>query len=124
MPHLRLEYSADLPAEIAAEELLHELHSTLERIGGIRIGNCKTRVWPASRYLVGNGLGDGAFVHCEVRFLEGRSLGVREAIGARLLDILVRAYGAEQRPDLQITVEVTEIERATYFKHPPGTLTP
>lgn len=124
MPHLSLEYSANLSAEIAGEELLHELHSALERIAGIRIANCKSRVRAASLFLVGRGEEEGAFVHLEVRFLEGRSTEVREAVGARLLEILVEAYGAGRRKDLQITVEVIEIERAAYFKHPPGTLTP
>lgn len=123
MPHLRLEHSANLAPEVASDALLRELHGALERVAGIRIRNCKSRVLSLPRFLVGRGEEESAFVHLEVRFLEGRSAEVRRAVGAELLRILTAAYDGVES-DLQVTVEVIEIERPTYFKHPVGTLTP
>ena len=121
MPHLRLEYSTNLDAAVASPGLLLDLHRTLERVAGIAVGNCKSRAFPVPRFVVADGGPDGAFVHLDVRFLEGRSLDVRRALGDALLERLVEAYGAD-RSGLQVTVEITEAPRATYFKHPPGTL--
>lgn len=121
MPHLRLEYSTNLDAAILSPELLLDLHRTIERVAGIAIGNCKSRAVPVPRYVVAAGEPEGAFVHLDVRFLEGRPLDVRRALGEALLARLVEAYGADRR-GLQVTVEITESPRPTYFKHPPGTL--
>jgi len=121
MPHLKLEYSTNLDSAVASPNLLLDLHRALERVAGITIGNCKSRAVPVPRYVVAAGEPDGAFVHLEVRFLEGRPLDVRRALGEALLERLVEAYGAD-RPGLQITVDITEAPRATYFKHPAGTL--
>ena len=121
MPHLRLEYSSNLDEAIASPVLLLDLHRTLERVAGISIGNCKSRALPVPRYVVAGGGPDGAFVHLDVRFLEGRPLEVRRALGEALLARLLEAYGAG-RAGLQVTVEIAELPRVTYFKHPPGTL--
>jgi 5-carboxymethyl-2-hydroxymuconate isomerase len=123
MPQITLEYSANLPGAIASEELLLALHRILRDVGGLRIGNCKSRVVPAARFLVGEGEAGGAFVHLDVRFLEGRSPEVRRTVGEALLAALREAYGA-CGDGLQITVEIGDIPRAAYFKHPPGTFTP
>lgn len=121
MPHLRLEYSTNLDAAVASPDLLLDLHRTLERVAGIALGNCKSRAIPVPRFVVAGGEPDAAFVHLDVRFLEGRSLEVRQALGDALLRHLVDAYGGD-RPGLQVTVEITESPRVTYFKHPAGTL--
>jgi len=123
MPQISLEYSANLPGEIASEELLLALHRILKEVGGLRIGNCKSRILPAARFLVGEGERGGAFVHLDVRFLEGRSPEVKRALGEALLAALLEVYGGCGE-GLQITVEIADIPRAAYFKHPPGTLTP
>lgn len=123
MPHLRLEVSDSLPRYIASGQLLLKLHSILHRVVGVRISNCKSRVIPIAQCVVGDGEGDQSFVHLDVSFLEGRSTSVRSDAGRELLQVLIGAYancGAEP----QITVEIRELPRQTYFKHPPGTLTP
>jgi 5-carboxymethyl-2-hydroxymuconate isomerase len=121
MPHLRLEHSSDLPAETASEALLLELHGILARDGGIPIANCKSRVVECRRYAVGDGSGEESFVHLEVAFLEGRDDEVYLRIGEALLARLLTAYRTVER-ELQITVELRDIARRGYFKHPGGTL--
>ncbi len=74
---------------------------------------------------MGNGEGESAFLHLDLRFLEGRPLATKQAVGAGALE-LIKGHFA-QVPDelgLQITVEIQDIKKATYFKHPPGTLGP
>lgn len=79
MPHLTLEYTASLPPEIASRDLLLSLHRTLESVGGIRLGNCKSRAFALAAFALGGGEKEAAFVHLEVRFLEGRPPEVRQA---------------------------------------------
>jgi 5-carboxymethyl-2-hydroxymuconate isomerase len=62
-------------------------------------------------------------VHLDIRLLEGRSVEVKEQISNRCLKLLTESLeDASARRNLQITVSVSDLERATYAKHPPGTI--
>jgi 5-carboxymethyl-2-hydroxymuconate isomerase len=125
MPHLTLEYTSNLDEWAGDPDLLLALHHLLTSVAGIEIANCKSRWRMVDEWLVGEGETSSAFVHLDIRFLEGRSLEVRQTVGAGALDLLRSHFGAaEDDRDLQITVEILEIRRALYFKHPAGTLGP
>ena len=101
------------------------LHHLLHATAGIRLENCKSRWRRVEGWVVGDGEGASAFVHLDLRYLEGRPMEVHLAVGQRALEAL-RAHFLPAPPgvDLQITVEVGEIRKATYFKFPGGTLGP
>ena len=125
MPHLTLEYTGNLSSTPPTKELLLSLHHLLEAIAGIRVGNCKSRWRKVEDWVVGDGDPDAAFVHLDFRFLEGRPLEIQQAVGQGALDALkAHFHPAPEGVDLQITVEVGEIRKATYFKDPSGTLGP
>ena len=125
MPHLVLEYSANVECPPELSRLFGQLHDILAETGGIRRANCKSRARIAQPYLVGSGGEADAFVHLEIRFLEGRPAEVKQAIGEASLDLLQAWFQDPlQRLELQITVEIQDIQRASYFKFPAGTLTP
>ena len=125
MPHLTLEYTTNLEEWANDPGLLLGLHRMLESVAGIKIENCKSRWRMVEEWVVGSGEGESAFVHLDLRFLEGRPLGVKQAVGEGALALL-RAHFAPAAGGvaLQITVEVQDIRKATYFKDPPGTLGP
>jgi len=125
MPHLTLEYTTNLDEWASDPGLLLTLHRMLESVAGIQIENCKSRWRMVDEWVVGDGKGESAFVHLDLRFLEGRPMSVKQAVGAGGLEIL-RAHLASvsDQLNLQITVEVQDIRKATYFKDPPGTLGP
>jgi 5-carboxymethyl-2-hydroxymuconate isomerase len=120
MPHLHLEYSSNLPDRVASRDLMRAFHAVLAD-HGVSVGNCKSRAEERRVFLVGDGSPEESFVHLDVRLLEGRTPETKRSIGDALLAILVDAY-QQARPNPQITVEVRDIERAGYFKHPPGTI--
>ena len=125
MPHLTLEYTANLDEWAGDEGVLLSLHRLLESTAGIKMENCKSRWRMAEEWLVGNGAAEAAFVHLDIRFLEGRPLEVKQALGHDALDILRDHFlEANDMVDLQITVEIRDILRSAYFKEPPGTLGP
>lgn len=126
MPHLTLEYTANLDEWAFDSELLLGLHRLLESVVGIKIENCKSRWRMVEEWVVGDGAGPSAFVHLDLRFLEGRPQKMKEAVGEAALQVLREHFAPvrEEGLDLQITVEVQDIRRGTYFKDPPGTLGP
>ena len=89
------------------------------------IGNCKSRWREVDEWVVGAGEGPSAFVHLDLRFMEGRPEEVKRALGVALLEILRAYFGPPQSgTDLQITVEIQDIRKVAYFKDPPGALGP
>jgi 5-carboxymethyl-2-hydroxymuconate isomerase len=125
MPHLTLEYTANLEHAAPTPELMLALHHLLNSVAGIRIENCKSRWRKVGHWVVGAGQEESAFVHLDLRFMEGRPLEIQRAVGEGALTALRIHYkDVPQALNLQITVEVGEIRKATYFKFPEGTLGP
>jgi 5-carboxymethyl-2-hydroxymuconate isomerase len=125
MPHLTLEYTSNLDEWANDPELLLSLHRLLHTEAGIELGNCKSRWRMAEEWAVGDGSGNPAFLHLDVRFLEGRPMNLKQAVGDRAVGLILDHFAeADEALDLQITVEIQDIRRGTYFKHPPGTLGP
>ncbi len=123
MPHLTLEYTDNIRPEFEVQDLLARLHQKLADIAGTRIENFKSRAICRDTYHIGAGSGREAFVHLEIRILAGRTPEVREWMGQECLRLLERAWAASLADhDPQITVELVDMERGSYFKWPPGTL--
>jgi len=123
MPHLTLEHTANITQDIDPQTLFSSLHQILAEVGGISIDNCKSRAIPLHSYHIGAGDPDAAFVHLVIRFLKGRSLTLKQEIAQQSIERL-SAYFAPSATELalQITVEIVDIQRQTYFKIPKGTL--
>ena len=123
MPHLVLEYTANLGQRDNPRKLMLTLHQVLHKTGGIRLDNCKSRIRSLDAYAIGDGDPDYAFAHLDVRFMAGRSAPVKQQIGQELLAVLQDEF-RETLLQIQITVEIRDIDTGTYFKYPQGTLTP
>jgi len=124
MPHLTLEYTANIPAPKDPAQIMKAMHEVLHEVGGVKIENCKSRIKAADPFFISRGEESAAFLHLDVRLIEGRTNELKQEIGDGLLDILKQEYKKEmQTRDLQITVEIRDIKRHEYFKYPEGTLT-
>jgi 5-carboxymethyl-2-hydroxymuconate isomerase len=119
MPHIVLQYSANITPVKTAESLFAEIHSILNKVGGINLENCKSRLVPCSNYLIGEGSPDSSFVSVEIRFLEGRSDDIKSELGKAILEATKLWCG--EAPARQITVEIGDIRKNEYFKSPEGT---
>jgi 5-carboxymethyl-2-hydroxymuconate isomerase len=117
VPHLTLEYSANLAEPADLKGVLVELNRLIADVGGIQIENLKSRAVRRDVYAVGAGGGEGGFVHLEIAIFGGRSAMTREKIGRGSLAVLERHFTAVKGGSaLQITIEVRDMDREGYFK--------
>jgi 5-carboxymethyl-2-hydroxymuconate isomerase len=125
MPHLNLEYSANIDQAVDFSGLFRELHQVLNEAGGVSLNNCKSRARTLETFYIGDGSETHALVHLEIALLAGRSMEIKNAITGGALEVLQKHYQASLEVcDLQISVELRDIDRDPYAKIPAGTLTP
>lgn len=125
MPQITLQYTDNVYQGAAFSELFSNIHRIVSEVGGIRLGNCKSRAIRLEDYFVAAGDTQEGFVHLDLAILEGRSDDVKRELGRRCLDALKRHFATvDEALELQITVEIRDMRRDSYFKFPEGTLTP
>jgi 5-carboxymethyl-2-hydroxymuconate isomerase len=119
MPQIVLEYSENIDLPGDNRELFGRIHQILNTVAGIRLENCKSRALMHMDYCIGNGDSSNAFVHLDVRFMEGRTNDIKSRIGKDLLELLKNHFTGDPADQIvQITVEVRDIRKKEYFKHP------
>jgi len=120
MPHLVLEYSANVPDEPDLELVLKRLHEAMTTAGPFDLANVKSRVVRHDRFRVADGAPERAFVHLGVAVLAGRETETLRVTANALLAVLQESFPrarADGRCD--ITVEVREMRRDLYVKAVP-----
>ncbi|MEM7031477.1 MAG: 5-carboxymethyl-2-hydroxymuconate Delta-isomerase [Chloroflexota bacterium] len=123
MPHIILEYSANIEQHVDFPTLFSTIHKSVSDIGNVKIGNLKSRARKVEDFCVSDGEADQAFVHLEFRLLAGRTKVIKQQLGHQLLTLLEAAYASSlDSLRLQITVEIIDIDPNYYFKIPKGTL--
>ena len=112
MPHLIVEYSANLSDEVAKAHLVEMLHHAVGQCGLFKMGDVKTRAYEASDFLVGENGRDGSFLHLSMYIKEGRSAEQRGTLSDTLLEMLKAHLPSAQ----QLTVDIRELSDAAYRK--------
>jgi len=119
MPHLRLEYTANIAQKVDFQALFADLQGALSRVGGIPMANFKSRAYRLDAYRIAEGSPDQAFVHLDIRMFEGRPDDLKQAMLAAVMDVLKSHYAATGAgPEIQFSVEIQDIRRAAYLKSP------
>jgi 5-carboxymethyl-2-hydroxymuconate isomerase len=113
MPHLILEYSANLPSP-DLRALFAALHDGLAG-PGISRDDCKSRAYRCETYLVGTGGPERAFVHLTLALLDRRPPEAQRIAGEVALGIVQTAFAATGL-DCDVTVEVREMRATQYLK--------
>ena len=118
MPHLIVEYSANLEPALDLTQLVHALHEAALETGIFPIGGLRSRAERRDVYRIADGHADNAFIHVQARIGAGRTEQVRqqaaEHIFARLKAETAVAFAA--RP-LGLTLEIVEIDPVGSLKH-------
>lgn len=115
MPHLVLEYSANVPDGTDPRRVLLDLHEALMASALFERKDIKSRAVRHDAFAVADGAEDRAFVALSIAILDGRPDEVKAALSEAALGVLVSAFpklvaGARGA----ISVEIRDLDRASY----------
>jgi 5-carboxymethyl-2-hydroxymuconate isomerase len=122
MPHCILEASDNLLDAPDWPALLREIHGALVASGLFREADLKSRVLRHAVFRVGDGAPDRAFVTLDLQIMEGRDDATKARLSELLMAVLAPAFprtAAAMR--LNLTVQVSELHRASYQRQTSGT---
>ncbi len=112
MPHLTLEYTANLDFEV--QPLLARMHAELAATGAVSLKAIKSRAVRRSEYRVADGNPDYAFVFVSLLILEGRPPEVQSEFAQRVLAVLKETFRDRiENGYLSLSVDVREMREGT-----------
>ena len=117
MPHITVEYSANLEADVSIRRLVDALHQAALGTGVFPLGGLRTRAERRDIYAVADGDPENAFIAVLARVGEGRSKEVRLGVAETLMRVLeTETEAAFRSRGLGLTVEVQEIDGTASLK--------
>ena len=115
MPHLVIEYSANLPGFDAAATLA-ACNEFLADTGHFSEADIKIRVVRHDQFRVGTAREGRGFVHVTLWLLSGRPENVKQALSRGVLEALEQTFTKPEGLDVQLSVQMQDMERSTYSK--------
>ncbi len=117
MPHVIVEYSANLEPDIEIQSLIEALHAAALETGLFDIDGIRSRAVRRDVYRIGDGSPENGYVFVTARVGEGRPANARENLGKSLLATTetVLADLIATTP-VSLAVEVHEIDRSMTFR--------
>jgi len=88
MPHLTIEYSANLAAAVEIQALVDRLHAAAIETGVFPLGGVRSRAAACQHYRIADGDPEHAFVHVVLRIAAGRDAETRARAGQHVFDAL------------------------------------
>ena len=117
MPHIIVEYSTNLEANVSPRRLVDALHRAALDTGVFPLGGLRTRAAPREIYAVADGDPGNAFVAVVARIGAGRDADTRGRVAAALMAALeAETADAFRTRGLGLTVEVQEIDPTASLK--------
>ena len=118
MPHLIVEYSANLERHLDVPHLVAGVHAAALETGVFPIGGIRSRAVRREVYAIADQHPDNAFIHVQARIGKGRAAEVRQKAAEHIFAV-VKAETAKvfaSRP-LGLTFEIVEIDSVGSLKH-------
>jgi len=113
VPHLTIEYSANLEPGVDVQALVDALHGAAIETGVFPLGGIRTRATCCRHYRIADGDPANAFVHVILRIAAGRDAATRERAGAHVFAALTdRLAPVSATRPLAISFELQEIAPA------------
>ncbi|MFT4098828.1 MAG: 5-carboxymethyl-2-hydroxymuconate Delta-isomerase [Rhodoblastus sp.] len=113
MPHVIVEYSANLEEDVAPRDLIDRVHATILETGVFPVGGVRTRAERRDVYRVADGDPGNAFCAILIRIGRGRDEETRRRVSkevlATLADVTAEAF---MKRGLSLSVEIQEIDEA------------
>ena len=116
MPHLHMEYTANLP-QLNADVALIRLNNTLVGSGQFAAEfDIKSRAVKVETFKVGTGMGERGFVHVKLALLSGRSPQIKKQLSESLLAVLQELCEWPAGVEVQLRGEWPAIAPDSYTK--------
>ncbi|HEU4617400.1 MAG TPA: 5-carboxymethyl-2-hydroxymuconate Delta-isomerase [Gammaproteobacteria bacterium] len=117
MPHLTIEYSANIENAIDVERLLDRLYETALATGVFPLGGIRVRAVRVDRYRIADCAPENGFVHVTAQVGAGRTVDVLEQAGRRLFEALTsHLKSLYDRSPLAISLNIQEFHPVLNFK--------
>lgn len=117
MPHLTIEYSANLEKKVDIFKLVETVHQAALRTGVFEVAAIRTRAAGRDYYVIADGHPNNSFVAISVRIAPGRAPETRRRVGQEIFDaacdFLKKVYATTP---LAISLEVQEIDNTAAFR--------
>lgn len=111
MPHVVIEYSANLEDVLDPQALVDDLHAVAVASGLAELAGIRSRAQRREAFRVAGGEPANGFVHITARLRRGRSVGQRKALGDALFAAADRRLTpVYDRHPVAMTIEVHEID--------------
>lgn len=113
MPHLTVEYSANLEGQSNMGALCKSLHAAMMASGLFELGAVRVRARPCPHFAVADLLTENAFADMILRIGKGRTEDEKKTVGAALMKTAeVHFAPLLAHPHFALTLEVQEISSA------------
>lgn len=110
MPHLNIEYSANLEPALDVQALVDRIHETALDTGIFPLGGVRTRAEARKYYRIANGDPNAGYIHMMVRIGPGRDMETRRNAGERIFAALCDfTDGLYRSRPLALSFELHEI---------------
>ena len=117
MPHVIIEYSANLRGSVDFPRFLSALRGTALATGVFPLGGIRIRAYESAHYLIADGHPDNAFVHIMLRVGHGRDLETRRRACEAIFATVTEQLGALfDRIPLGISLELQEVDPVLTYK--------
>jgi 5-carboxymethyl-2-hydroxymuconate isomerase len=115
MPHLVMEYTANLLPDFSPAQALHRMNTVMLASGEFVPDHIKSRAIRLDDFLVGDSA-QGGFIHARLHLLSGRDAQVKHAISEGLVAALRSCIASSNVLPVQITAEALDMDRSSYSK--------
>jgi 5-carboxymethyl-2-hydroxymuconate isomerase len=117
MPHILVEYSANLEPRMDAAALVTAVHEAAIATGVFKVGGIRTRAARREVFRVADGSPDNAFVAVTARIAAGRDEETRRRVGKTIFDSLCgELQPIYETTPIAISVEVQELIEIGAFR--------
>ncbi|MFI5013823.1 MAG: 5-carboxymethyl-2-hydroxymuconate Delta-isomerase [Hyphomicrobiales bacterium] len=117
MPHIVIEYSANLETRIDLRELVRKTHEAALATGVFEVGGLRTRCSRRDIYRIADGHPDNSFVTVNIRVGHGRDAATRHRAGKMIFEaVCAHLAPIYATTPLGITLDVAEIDPTATFK--------
>lgn len=117
MPHLTIEYSANLDARADIAALCRTLHTSMLQTGLFELGAIRVRALRCDDYAVADLLPENSFADMRLRIGKGRSLDEKHKAGEAIFAAATAHFAAQlASPHFALSLDISEIDAGLSWK--------